>query len=282
KAFIEELIDSQLLVSELEPAITGPEFLDQISSILERLQGIDTIKNIISHTQKTLQQLDNRKIGTTISYYHQVAKDLEPLETGFELKFLFQTDMVKPVRHCTIEHQIAREVLMGIEVLNRLTMKPPETNLTRFRDAFSERYETREISLVQALDTEAGLGYKQGTVSGDVAPLVEDLVLPGAAANESQDIKWNRVQRLLFRKYREAIANKQYQVELTDEDLEPFEPVWDDLPDTFSGMVQIVDVEGNNKNKSIKARPTILLTGVGGRSAGNLLGRFCHADPTTD
>jgi len=268
REFIDELINSQLLVNELEPAITGPEFLDQILAVLERVTGIDTINNIILHTKKLLQEVDESKIGTTVSYYHRIAEVLKPLETGFELKFLFQTDMVKPIKVCTLETNIVNDVLLGLEALNKLTLKASSTNLTQFRDAFFERYETKEVPLLEALDTESGIGYRQTGSAGDIAPLVDDLVLP-ATGEPSQEIKWNRLQSFLFKKYREALANHEYQVEITDKDLEPFEASWNDLPDSLSTMAQVVEDK-------------IFISGFGGSGAGNLLGRFCHADPATD
>ena len=274
--FIDELIGSQLLVNELEPAITGPEFLDQILAVLENIPGIDEIKKVILHTKKLLQEVDDSKIGTTVSYYHRIAEDLKPLETGYELKFLFQTDMVKPIRKCNLETDVANDILKGLEALNKLTLRPSATNLTQFRDAFFERYETKEVPLLQALDTESGIGYRQTSSSGDISPLVDDLALP-AIGETSQDIKWNRLQSFLFKKYRESLAGQKYEVELTDKDLEPFEPAWDDLPDSLSTMVQIV--EGKSEKNP---RPKILISGFGGSGAGNLLGRFCHADKATD
>lgn len=274
--FIEELINSQLLVSELEPAITGPEFLDQIMAVLAGITGIDEIKNVILHTEKLLREVDESKIGATASYYHRIAEDLKPLKTTFELKFLFQTDMVKPIRVCTLETNIAEDVAMGLEALNKLTLRPGSTNLGQFRDAFFERYETKEVPLLQALDTESGVGYRQTGGTGDIAPLVDDLVLP-ATGEASQDIKWNHLQSFLFKKYREALADNTYAVELTDKDLEPFEANWDDLPDTLSTMAQVVE-DKSEKNPEAK----IFIGGFGGSGAGNLLGRFCHADPATD
>ncbi len=276
KEFIDELIRSQLLVNELEPAITGPEFLDQILAVLEPLEGIDQIKATIIQAKKLLEEVDGKKIGSTVSYYQRIADELKPLGTGYELKFLFQTDMVKPIHHCSLEWRIAQDVLMGLEVLNKLSGRPGATTMSQFRDAFNERYETRESPLLQTLDTESGLGYRQTREAGDIAPLVDDLAIPGPAEG-SQELRWSRLQSFLLKKYREALEEKKYQVELTDKELEPFEAHWDDLPDTLSTMVQIVE-DKSEKNP----RPKILLTGFGGSGAGNLLGRFCHADPPTD
>ncbi len=275
REFIEELINSQLLVNDLEPAITGPEFLDQILAVLENIAGIDDIKRIVLQTRNSIQQVDSSKIGTTTARYQEIIDNLKPLGTEFELKFMFQTDMVKPTLHCLLDQGIADSVLMGVEVMNKLTLSPGSTNLTQFRDAFMERYETREIPLLQALDTECGVGYRQTTYPADISPLVDDLVLPGRGEDGSE-LRWNRVQAFLFKKYRDALVDNKFEVEITDEDLKPFEARWDDLPDTFSTMVQVVSGKGEDKQKE-----RILMTGFGGSSAGNLLGRFCHAEQKT-
>lgn len=276
REFIEELVDGQVLVNQLEPAITGPEFLDQIMAVLEPLKDIDDIKKTILETQKALEEIDNSRIGTTVSNYHKIAEHIKPLETDFELKFLFQTDMVKPTLHNTLDRTLAGDLMKGFEVMNKLTMKPGTTTLGQFRDAFFERYETRELPLLQALDTEAGIGYRQTGSAGDVSPLVDDLVLAGGG--EGSDLKWNRIQAFLFKKYKEALSGNKYEIELTDKELEPFESGdWTDLPDTFSAMGQIVEGKSETNPKE-----RVMISGFGGSSSGNLLGRFCHGDSATD
>lgn len=277
REFLEELVNSQVLVNQLEPAITGPEFLDQIMTILEPIQGIDDIKKIIMQVKKSLEEIDKSQIGTTVSHYQKIADALKPLKTSFELKFLFQADMVKPILHCSIESSLVDDLLRGFDVMNKLNPKPSSTNIGQFKDAFFERYETRELPLLKALDTESGIGYKQNAGSGDIAPLVDDLAVGGPPNSGGSEIRWNRIQAFLLKKYQEAAINKKYEVELTDKELEPFESDWNDLPDTFSAMVQIVDDKSD-----IYPKKRILTTGFGGSSSGNLLGRFCHADPKTD
>ncbi len=278
KAFIEELINSQILVNELEPAITGPEFLDQILSVLENIKDIDNIKNTLLKTKKSLQEIDNSPIGIPVSKYYQITENLKTLGTGFELKYMFQTDMITSTDNCYIDERIANDVLKGIEVMNKLSLKPSETNLSKFRDAFYERYEDKEVSLLDALDSESGIGYIQN-ITGDVNPLVDDIILPGS--NESSyDIKWNKIQSFLFNKYNKAISENKYEIELTDNDLSKFiveEAKWDDLPDTIYTMAQIVAGKNDNNQKE-----KIYISSAVGSSAANLLGRFCHADKKID
>jgi lantibiotic biosynthesis protein len=45
--FINELMDNQLLIPDLEPAITGQEFLEQMLDIIQGIENIDNYKNIL-------------------------------------------------------------------------------------------------------------------------------------------------------------------------------------------------------------------------------------------
>jgi len=277
REFIEELVESQLLVNDLEPAITGPEFLDQILVILDGIDGIDQIKQLGLRAKHAIEKVDSSPIGSTTNSYMDIVEGVKPLGTEFELKFMFQTDMVKPTAHCSLDKNMLEEIMEGVEVMNKLSASNRNTTLGQFRDAFRERYETREIPLLHALDTECGLGYRQMASPGDISPLVDDLALP-ATGEDGSDMRWNRIQSFLFNKYKECVANNLYEVEIKDKDLEGFQAKWDDLPDTFSMMVQVVAQKSDENSKE-----KIFMSGFGGSSAGNLLGRFCHADqPTFD
>ncbi len=275
--FIDELIASQLLVHDLEPAITGPEFLDQILAVIENIGGIEDIKKRIIDTREAIAVIDRSKIGTTVDNYFKIIDDLKPLGTEFELKFMYQTDMMKPVQLCSLDQRLVDDVLAGAEALNRLTPAGGSNLLTEFRDAFRNRYETRELPLLHALDTECGLGYRQKGAQGDVSPLIDDLALPSTGPS-SVDLKWTSVQSLLFKKYREALKEDKMEVEFTDKDFEPFEARWHDLPDTFSTMIQVISGKDPNDPDS---KEKVFMSGFGGSGAGNLLGRFCHADQRT-
>lgn len=270
--FISELIDSQLLVSQMDTAITGDELLDQIIHVLTGLNQNKRISTIIlnlNHIKSDLENIKISSIGRPISVFEKIANDLKQLETKYELKFLFQSDMVKPAKKCSLNNGIVDDILRAFEVLNKLSPKNQETNLSKFREAYYERYEEEEIPLLQALDTETGIGYLQN-IAGDITPLVDDLALP-AGQNQTYDLKWNNIYSLLQRKYLDAIATNHKVVELTDKDLDGFETNWDDLPETISAMIQLIkDTE--------KEKPEIYIKSVGGPTAANLTGRFCHAD----
>ncbi|MDP2721236.1 MAG: lantibiotic dehydratase family protein [Bacteroidales bacterium] len=272
KDFIDELIESQLLVSDLDSAVTGDEFLDQILNVLSGLhqnEYVNKVIQVLNSIQLKLGKLKIEGIGRKVLDYEQIAEELKQLETKYELKYLFQTDMVKQAKTCSLNTDTTDDLLRAFEVLNRLSIRNPDNNLSKFRDAFTERYEDEEISLLHALDNETGIGYLQN-LTGDIAPLVDDLALPGGQ-QQTNDIKWNRVYSLLQKKYIDAIANNHNVVELTDNDLNELDGNWTDLPETVSAMVQIIKSKDQDK-------PVLYVKAFSGSTAANLIGRFCHAD----
>jgi hypothetical protein len=272
EAYIEELVAGQVLVSELEPAVTGSEPLDYLTTCLTPIPDTENIKQLMTDVRRSLKRVDDSVMGTTISAYADITDSLRPLETDFEEKFLFQVDMVKPTLSCTLPEAMLDDILKGLQVLVRLSPTTQKnTRLSDFAQAMRERYETREIPLLHALDSDAGIGYIQSNVDGTVAPLVDDLQLP-----ESQDgaaITWTKIDSFLLSKYSQVLKEQMPKLVLTDADLTSFVANWDNLPDTFSTMVTIL-----KNNKGSGSTYTYEISGIAGSSAGNLIGRFCHAE----
>ncbi|MGS2764960.1 lantibiotic dehydratase family protein [Sinomicrobium sp. M5D2P9] len=267
--FLEELVESQLLISELEPSVSGPEFSEQIKGVLGRLQGTKELLNILDEVDSRIEELD-KAIGNPPEKYIELSEFLKQLGTGFELKYLFQTDMIMRTEKNILDTSVVDTVKKGITFLNKITLPPKNTLLDQFKTAFYERFEEREVPLSKALDVEIGIGYKQDQGAGDVNPLVDDLVIPGKKAkHEVSEIRWSGVYSILQKKLVYAIGRGAYCITLRDEDFKDFEENWQDLPDTVSTMIEIVEEDGKEKFR---------FSGAGGSSAANLLGRFCHGD----
>ncbi len=269
KGFIDQLIESQLLISELEPSVSGAEFLDQMLPVLKKIEAAQEIVLALEKAQKELLAID-KKLGNDASIYIKLSDALKKLGTGFELKYMFQTDMiVTPTKNC-INTQSLHTIRKAIRLLNKISLSPQETLMTRFQAAFYERYENREVPLSKALDVEIGVGFLQNQGSGDVSAIVDDLVLPFKENNQAyRDIKLSPIHTILQKKLLESINEQKYSISLQDQDFESLKENWDDLPDTISSMVEFVTINGEEK---------IIFSSAGGSSAANLLGRFCHGD----
>ncbi|TSE10101.1 lantibiotic dehydratase family protein [Aquimarina algiphila] len=261
--FIGELIENQILVSEIEPSVTGEDFLMQLEKCLKALDGTESILKEIKHYQVFLDQVD-QKLGNTAEDYLQLSERVSQLETSFELKYLFQTDMYTKIQFNQLDKRWGYKFKRALTLLNKISTAPSETHLQRFKDAFTKRYETQEIPLATALDTEVGIGYLQNQNAGDSTSFLDDLYIPLKPVSR-QEISWSPIQEILNQKLQHIHKENKYTLHFEDKDVEHLELDWNDLPDTMSSIVQIANVDGEEK---------MMFSSVGGSSGANLLGRF--------
>lgn len=266
--FIQELIQSQLLVSELEPAVTGAEFSYQLIDVLKKLNEehhpeIERIIQVLGTAQQQIDELDD-SLSNSAETYRSIYDQLKTLGTTVEENQLFQTDLYRTVEQAELDKTIQKELLEAITFLDKFSPAAENPNLKKFRENFFDHYEHAELPLLQVLDTETGIGYT-GKDSAGVNKLLDDLYFPGKLPT-SYEIKWNRQQELLHSRLLKALKEGQYSVSFTDEDVKDSTNASNALPDSIALMFRVI-----HSGK-------ILLQNCGGSSAANLLGRFAHGD----
>ncbi len=265
--YINELLSSQLLLSELDPALTGPEFLEQILFVLNRINYDGEIVSILNNVHQRINGLDQNGIGKRLSGYSEIIDKLNLLKTSINKKLLFQLDMKISAKSCLLNRKILSDTLEAVGVLKKLSVTRGGSRLSEFKRMFYERYGEREIPLPEALDNDIGIVYGNNKKETDNNPLIGDLVFP--LKKTITNIPWDSVQSFYLQKYVQALADNSYEVVITDKDLADFECNWDDFPDTFAALVRITENDDGQN---------IVLEKVGGSGAANLMGRFCHAD----
>lgn len=281
--YIGELIDSQILVSDLSPLVTGPEALHELIELLQGLPGDAPLAAAkLARARDELAALDAGGAGSPPERYRALAQDLEALPTPVELARLFQLDMVKPGDQPTLGPAVLAEISRGIDLLRRISPRRPD-QLDTFRKAFTERYgEGREVLLVEALDEEIGIGFERSSdVGAEASPLLQGL--PLAPAAEAAGIPWGTRESHLFDRLTEALATGAQEIEITAKDVERLSPYSGPdggeiphLADAFQVMVRIAAAS----SEALAAGDfQVVLDGAVGPSGARLLGRFCHADP---
>lgn len=274
--FIDELIDHQILVSSLQPPVTGQEALDDLLEQLRRLVGRGPIVERLESTRQRLAALDAAGLGNAPATYHEVAKGLEPLPAAVREARLFQVDMTKPAKAATLGPEVLQEISRGIEIL-RLLHSPGEDPLQSFRQDFVARYDGRSVPLVEVLDEEVGLGFKAAAGPGSAAsPLLAGLVFPAPSGLGKSP--WGRRENLLLNKLTRAYAEQLPEIELTDEDLQGLRgPRLPELPDAFQALATVAAAS----EEAVEHGDFLLhLKNINGPSGARLMGRFCHSDDT--
>ncbi len=258
--FLEELIHSQLVLSELEPRVTGgyplKELLGQISSSEESAPLVGVLQEISDLLYK------KEISGDTPA---EIADLLSRTGIGLPLTNLLHVLL----RRGNIRVHCIKETIRGITtqlqellVLNRSVKNP---GLSRFKEAFYARYGEEEVPLAIALDSEMGIPYgsRQGVPDN---PFIRNLVKetppdPGAAAVAGE---W---EQFVLRKYLETASGIPGVLEITGADLSQFSP-GSDLPPSFYALGNLLaPAEGNDSF-------LFHLHFLGGSSAVNLMSRF--------
>jgi thiopeptide-type bacteriocin biosynthesis protein len=286
EAFVASLIESQILVSDTAPTMTGPPPIDGIIDAV-RAAGPpgEHAAVVLTEAREAALALDQEGLGHAPSRYRAIAQGLAALPAEPELARLFQVDLHKPVLEATIGPAVVSAIREAIEIVARLGPPAPDETMRRFREAFAERYgeraegpiaERQMVPLAEALDDEAGLGFASTLAgSSEPSPLLDGLDMPPDPAPPS--VPFGPRQSGLLRGIANALAAGRREWALDDADLAALgskEPAR--LPDAFAFMGLFAAPSAAALERG---ELRLLVESVSGPSGALLLGRFCHADP---
>ncbi len=283
KEFVTELIDSQILVSDLSTPVTGPEAIHDVIDQLSRIPATQDAASRLTQVRDALEALDSGGPGAEPARYEEIAATLRELPTSVEMSRLFQLDMVKPADEPVIGGAVMEEVARAMDLLLRLASDRPIESLDKFRKDFSERFESREVPLLEALDEEVGIGFDRSSdVGAEASPLLRGIGI--GTPSESSTTTWTRVHSVLLGKLHHALTQGERSIELTAADIDrmapppaPGQPApqKQPLPDAFHAMFAVAAA---SQEALDQGDFQILFENAGGPSGARLLGRFCHAD----
>ncbi len=278
REYVTELVDAQVLVSELAPAVSGREPIHGLIDVLAARGTDPALARTLAAARDRLADIDTSGLGTPTAAYEAVAAGLEALPTTVERARLIQVDMVKPVTALTLSQALIDEVTDAVELLAALS-PPPEDALASFREAFKFRYEQREIPLVQALDQECGLDFDRGSDSSE-SPLLAGLAFARGAARGGAREPTGPADGLLAQLLYDAARDGPHEVVLTDGHIRALRRTNNlTLPRALSVFFTL---EADSAAAVDRGEHKIWLQHAAGPSGARMLGRFCHADPELD
>jgi len=158
--------------------------------------------------------------------------------------------------------------------MHALTRYRGHESLRQFREQFTQRYETREVPLAQALDEENGIGFERsGSLAAEATPLLAGLPL---SRRQDHSVPWIRRDAFLLDKLTRALAADSGEITIKaseaaavrDSDTPP-------LPDAFHVVATLV---ADGKRAMSRDDFQVVLHAASGPSGARLLGRFLHAD----
>jgi len=277
RRFAEEMIGSQLLISEFDVSLTNShDFTVQIQNHLERLyqrSGSEYIHNLLQFFTSIIadvNQLDKVKVPD-INAYKSIVARLKELHPQLEESKVFHIDSYRVNSKTTVHNHVQADLQEVFWFLKKMNFGNYDVNekLEAFKNKFSHRYETQTVSLAEVLDADFGIGYPvdKPIIAGN---FVDDI--PFDVDEKDDHFTLNMKEKwllalMLFQENKEA-----YSISLENQQLPPqsnsYQDSWYGLPASISCMFRVVNDE----------KDTILLEHFFGPSAASVLSRFCHGN----
>jgi thiopeptide-type bacteriocin biosynthesis protein len=280
EAFLQELVDSQLLVPELALPVTGDESVAGLVEQLAGVRGANDARARLAQTNLALRDIDAAGLGSSTDVYRRLASELEPLGVPVSASRLFQVELTKPAHEVVIGSSVIDELRRGIEIVHRFSRSQQERSLEEFRAAFVERYgPDREMPLVDVLDEESGIGFERVNRAGaEASPLLAGL--PLQRRGEAVGFPWKNEDAALLDLVMRALAEGRDEIEIGEGDLPRLEKsARPPMPEAFHAMAVLC---AESAEAVERGDFRLLLYGAQGPSGARMLGRFCHADPAID
>jgi hypothetical protein len=262
--FVEELIESQVLRSELEVHVTGENVFDSLIDKLAQLENSNILCVSLKNISNLLSQINSSSIGSSINLYDEIINEINILNIPYEESYLFQTDLFKPAIKSKIAYKVIDEVKELLHFLNCITPKfEINARIREFKKKFYARYEEQEIPLMEALDSDCGIGYGDMNPNIDFNALIKDVVFPSSNSNNQ-----NRVD--LSQYYANEILSNSWnntkEIAWNDKLIKNVNDAYAESPESLNVCISLVKDDSGND--------LILLNGVW-FGATNILGRFC-------
>ena len=262
--FIHQLIDNQILVSELELTVTGEDYFEKLLNRIQEIPNTESAVKWLVKLQKQLHKIDST-IGNQASDYQDMIELAKDKFSDFNTKYLLQTDSFSKLKTNTLNTAAISRIQEALEFFSKISIMLSNTRLDDFKKTFRKRYDDAEIPLTTVLDSEIGIPY--GPKKYDNSEFLNDVPV-GRRYSSYEQINWSSFDYVMQKKLFKAFQDNSNQIEIVYEDFEKLSGYWNS-PDTFSTMIEVIPNKGEDQ---------IYINYVGGSSGAYLLGRFTNGD----
>lgn len=191
--YVSLLIDNKILINDSPPYITSSE--DPIIELEKYFKKVDVstakLKPIIEFLKKNSSVINNQEIEALIQNYQEfLGNDLHP----------FQVDLKVGMNKNNIRREVLEKISKHVQSLLVLVRNNNSRRMVEFCDRFSNKFDSKEIPLLHALDPQLGVGYDL-QISGNLedTPLVRDIAF--SYKNENLHVEVHPIINLILERY---------------------------------------------------------------------------------
>lgn len=270
KAIVDKLIEDQVLVSELEPNVTGREY-DQVlrhkvkeSAIkCEKLEAIGQLVDAARCETPVLKKLGDIStlLGTSF--------------LGMDPPHLLQVDHVMKTFSNQVNENVFSTIAKELGDLAPINQAALPDGLLRFKKDFAKRYGDRVMPLMEALDIDMGIGYERS----DLDFRANNVLLEGIDGTHAKEGSVRLPLQLMLDKLRVCVEGSDGPVELTREDLLRLGNPDKQGIKCPAGLAVMGTLLAKDSQGLDRGNFSFHLKSCGGHSSIPLMARFAHAIP---
>lgn len=269
--FVDNMIDNNLLICELEPQATGKEYIEHMLDVLNERKIDSKDKANLDLIKKNLTVLNS---DNSVHYLHDQDEFVDFLEKfKINSKYVFKVNQKNDTKNLSIKKSCIDLILEDISYIINILPRNTYPDLETFKKEFIKRFENKEISLLEALDSETGIGYPIN-VDNDVPYILNDTDYFYNKKEYNSIINSSEWELFLNKKYIECLNKKSNVINLRKSELITFYKENNDIPSSngLMGTIYAKNVESLEKNDF-----TFFFNSFSGSTVNRLCGRFGHS-----
>jgi thiopeptide-type bacteriocin biosynthesis protein len=270
--FINELIRSGFLISNLALPVTGQEMahylLDQLAQLSPPPPEYKILKDVAQQSEGAFRALSD-----------QLEKGIASIDESavfISSTSLLHTNLFFKPDQLTISSSIVNTIAKQFVNLLPFLSFPQTSLLDRFAQRFYNRFERQEIDLLSALDGDVGVGFNNETLGS--YSILTDLGFSEPVPLEPKLDPLVAFREMLYNRF---LLSSKLEVEVTDQDLARY-AAWGtpgNLPESWyihGELYQYSPGKQSTVNRKESHAIRFALNAAVPNSASVILGRFCH------
>ncbi|GAB1786768.1 lantibiotic dehydratase [Priestia aryabhattai] len=158
--FIQQLIQQDLLVTELRPSLLDSSPLENLISVLSNHSSNNTevflIVERLRKVKNLIEQYDKESIGDGLETIVKLDKYMRSI---YNTKNTLQVDMKLTHQDITIKEELKEELSEAVEITYALSNFIEMDHLSTYKDLFLEKYGNyREVPIIELMNEDIGIG----------------------------------------------------------------------------------------------------------------------------
>lgn len=270
--YVHQLLDAQVLFTELQPVIHGDDALVAATRTLRRVGA--SAAGVGEDIVRSLNELDARPLGVSVSEIKALETKVRSLPGAPQDEGVLHVDTYLPATEVALGTDVVAELLRGAHAFCALSAHS-QNPLREFREAFEKRFESRQVPLAEVFDEESGLQFGGATTfRGGDAPLLDGLAF---SREETEPLKFDRRELALLSQLATTGTGGGTELKLSETDVADLTGKPPSLPGSFAVLGHVI---ASGPEALGRGDFRVFIRSVVKAAGAGLLGRFTVGDAT--